>query len=127
MPLMITALEHYNEGLKPLKDFVRYKAMIRQLVCDLGIQRALFRNTLERLLNGFISSDIELALLLDNPGGAAWKDDELDRSLKQRLRDSFGVYMTSIQGLEILLEDLNEQIGLNKLGKVSQPHLRYCG
>ena len=93
--------------------------MIRGLVCELGVQRALFRNTLERLLVGFVNDDIELAILLNDPGGVAWKDDDLDRSLNLRLRDTFGVYMTSVQGMATLLCDLSDRIGLSECGKVS--------
>ncbi len=46
-PILVSALEHYNEGLKPLKNFVRYQQFIKDLVLDLGTQRAMFQNTLE--------------------------------------------------------------------------------
>ena len=118
LPLVISALEHYNEGAKPLKNFVRYKAMIRDLVCDLGTQRILFRNTLERLLIGIIDSNVQLALLLDSPGGLGWRDEKLSRRLRQRLQNSFVVYMESVQGINRSLLYLQDQIGLDKEGRV---------
>ncbi|CAD6571137.1 MAG: hypothetical protein ASARMPREDX12_004140 [Alectoria sarmentosa] len=91
--------------------------MIRDLVCELGTERALFRNTLERLLSGLVSGDVELALLLDNPRGPGWRVNKLDQKLRLRLHDSFGVYMESVEGIETHLTNLQDQIGLDKNGR----------
>lgn len=117
LPLIISALEHYNEGLKPLKDFIRYKQVIRELVVDLGTQRALFRNTLEKLLSGSVASDVTLALLLEHPGGERWQDGELALDLKRRLQGSFTVYMESVRDMDNLTEVLKDKMGLDAGGK----------
>ncbi len=96
LPLVISALEHYSEGAKPLRDFVKYKATVRALICDLGTQRALFRNTLEKLLYGIVDSEIKLALLLNDPGGSEWYREDLARGLRNRLQHSTDIYMESI-------------------------------
>lgn len=97
--------------------------MIRDLVCELGTQRLLFRNTLERLLSGLVSNDVQLALLLDNPRGLEWRDNKLDHKLKLRLHDSFGVYMESVEGMETHMTNLKDQIGLDQSGRVSCPSM----
>ena len=125
LPLVISALEHYNEGAKPLKDFVRYKQMIRELVVDLSTQKALFRNTLEKLLSNSVTSDVRLALLLEHPGGEGWQDDELASDLRRRLQGSYDVYMASVNDMEGLVKSLQESMGLDKQGKVpSRPKPR---
>lgn len=111
-------MEQYNEGLKPLKDFLKYKHVIRELVVDLGTQRALFRNTLEKLLSGSVASDVKLALLLDHPGGEGWQDEELASDLKRRLQGSFTVYMESVKDMESLVETLKDNMGLDSRGTV---------
>ena len=118
LPLIISALEHYNEGIKPLKDFVRYKQVIRELVVDLSTQKALFRNTLEKLLSSSVASDLKLALLLEHPGGEGWRDDDLASDLKCRLEGSYDVYMASVNDMEGLVKNLQEGMGLNKRGEV---------
>ena len=121
--MIISALEHYNEGLKPLRDFLSYKRVVRELICDLGTQRILFRNTLERLLTGLVDSDVELALLLEHPGGPEWGNAKLESDLQRRLRGAFGVYKESVQDMENLLETLKKHMGLDSRGKVSRSSL----
>lgn len=47
LPLIINFLEHYNEGLKPLKDFVNYRAKIERLASNLLTQKLDFIHTCE--------------------------------------------------------------------------------
>ncbi|KAL8882065.1 MAG: hypothetical protein Q9198_000865 [Flavoplaca austrocitrina] len=54
------ALEHHNDGLTPVKNFFRYKGLIKELVDDLKLQTLLLRNTCEQLLTGVVESDTEL-------------------------------------------------------------------
>ena len=129
LPLIISALEHYNEGIKPLEDFVRYKQVIRELVVDLSTQKALFRNTLEKLLSSSVASDLKIALLLDDPGGEGWRNDDLASDLKRHLEGSYDVYMASVNDMEGLVKNLQEGMGLNKRGEVlkrSTPLSRLC-
>lgn len=118
LPLIISALEHYNEGLKPLKDFIKYKNLIRELVVDLGTQRALFRNTLEKLLSGSVASDVRLAHLLEHPGGEGWHDEGFASDLKRRLQGSFTVYMECVRDMESLVKALRDNLGLDSRGLV---------
>ena len=118
LPLIISALEHYNEGWRPLRDFVKYKQVIRQIVTDLSTQEVLFRNTLELLLSGSVASDTELKHLLEHPSGEAWHDEALGLDLKRRLQDSFLVYMESVQDMQSLLDTLRGKVGLDSYGNV---------
>ena len=120
LPLIISALEHYNEGLKPLKDFMRYNIVIRKLIVDLLTQKALFRNTLEKLLGGLVTDDVAVALLLDDPVGPGWKSKKLESDLRLRLRHSFVVYMENVTDMDGLVVSLKENMGLDSQGKVCQ-------
>ena len=120
LPLVISAIEHYNEGLKPLKDFVRWKITIRNLIVGLRTQKALFRNTLEQLLGGLVTDQTELSVLLDDPAGSGWKSPKLETDLKQRLRHSFDVYIENVVAMDSHVCALEEHIGLDVYGKVCQ-------
>ena len=117
-PLIISALEHYNEGLKPLKHFIRYKHVVRTIVVDLGTQQVLFRNSLEKLLRGSVAGDFKLGLLLEHPGGKEWQDEKFTSDLEHRLQGSFSVYVNVVKDIENLMEILQEKIGLDSNGKV---------
>ncbi|KAL8886111.1 MAG: hypothetical protein Q9215_006135 [Flavoplaca cf. flavocitrina] len=65
LPSVISALEHHNDGLTPVKNFFRYKGLIKELVDDLKLQTLLLRNTCEQLLTGVVESDTELPRWVD--------------------------------------------------------------
>ena len=117
LPLIVSALEHYNDGTRPLKDFVKYRCLIRIMVIDLGTQSELLRNSIEKLLDGLVS-DTEIATLLENPAGPAWRERSLATRLEKRLAGAYMVYMESIKNILILLEDLRDKIGLDENGQV---------
>ncbi|KAL8996045.1 MAG: hypothetical protein Q9169_004357 [Polycauliona sp. 2 TL-2023] len=117
LPLVISALEHYNEGLKPFKDFFRYKALIKELVNGLKLQEILLRNTCEQLLTGVVDSDVELADLLHDPTSSAWSRDILVSSLRERLQHSFDIFVTLVSGLRATLDMLTARIGLDAQGQ----------
>ena len=118
LPLVISAIEHYNEGLKPLKNFMKWRITLRNLVVSLRTQKALFRNTLEQLLGGLVTDQTELSVLLNDPAGTGWKSQKLEIDLKQRLRHSFDVYIENIGNMDSLVRAFEEHIGLDIRGRV---------
>lgn len=50
LPLIINCLEHYNEGLKPLRNFFNYRETIERLASDLLTQKWELFHTCERLV-----------------------------------------------------------------------------
>lgn len=123
------ALEHYNEGLKPLKDFVRFKSLIKQLICDLNTQKLRLRYTCEKLLIDLALSDGELACLLDNPKSSGWQAEPLVLQLKERLHDSYTTYLELLDRLANTLHNLADKIGLDRQGRPqwvdAKTHKRY--
>ena len=82
LPLLISAAEHYREGLQPFKEWKRYPLEVEAFSRDLEGQRCLFRNTCEALLRAILSEEMgaeTLEALLAEPGGEAWKDARFER------------------------------------------------
>ena len=57
----------------------------------------------EEFLAGIVP-DAALAALLDDLGGTGWKDPDIERRLKERLRKSFNSYFETITDLNELLK-----------------------
>ncbi|KAF4632645.1 hypothetical protein G7Y89_g5493 [Cudoniella acicularis] len=114
VPLLISGLEHYNEGLVPIKDMLKYKYVVKELVRALNVARCRLRITCETLLTGLVD-DEELAMLLslDSLGGDAWKRPDLDRKLQERLDESYEGYMETIAHLAGLMFTFAKKMGLN--------------
>lgn len=92
LPLLISALEHYAEGVGTIKRMIRYKGEVKILQRELKVEYDLFCNTLEQLLDGIVASP---GPFLDDPFGHLWKDADFDKKLQGRLRVSYAGYVSS--------------------------------
>lgn len=111
------ALEHYNEGLKPLKDFIRYKSLIQELANDLDTQRTRLKSTCETLLTDLTLSDEDLLLLLDDPTSTIWSGEHLARQLKDRLQGSYSAFLRILNKIANTLRELTGRVGLDNEGR----------
>jgi hypothetical protein len=119
LPLIISALEHYAEGVGTIEKWWRYKRELASLKRVLGAEYDRFLNTLEELLVGLVP-DAALADLLKTPGGVGWADAELSRKLQARLRNSYRSYVETIDDFSEVVSDLKSKLELDPDGKVCQ-------
>jgi hypothetical protein len=118
LPLVISALEHYANGVQTAKRFFRYKSELEVLSLRIRTERCMFINTLERLLGGIVRIE-HMSELLSSPGGDAWKNAEVDSKLKDRLRNVYKIYLDNVQGMDRSLRSIMGKLALNSEGKVS--------
>ncbi|KAL8806060.1 MAG: hypothetical protein Q9182_001592 [Xanthomendoza sp. 2 TL-2023] len=116
--ILLQGIEHYKEGLKPLKDFVKYREVINTLAQSLTLQRRQLVTTCEKLLSNIVESEEDLAILLQDPTSIAWKEQRLADQLQRRLQDSYTVYFDLVRNLEQVLTALAEKMGLDNQGQV---------
>src|ERR1700728_2961217 len=111
-PLVISALEAYDDGFQQIKEWVRFKGEFAAFLNALARQRIFFRQNLEELLAPIVESDFEMAQLLDDPGGAAWKGDDTNERLKQRLsgRYEYDAYVAVVKSVMELLEKFKQKL-----------------
>src|SRR6266480_4445731 len=64
LPLLISGLDHYREGLIPIKDWLRYRSEVKCLIRNLNVEQVRFRIICEKLLSGIVPEE-ELADLLE--------------------------------------------------------------
>ena len=117
IPLIISALEHYAEGVGTIEKWWRYKRELASLKRVLGAEYDRFLNTLEELLAGLVP-DAQLASLLLSPGGPAWSDAELSIKLQARLRNSYNSYLDTVNDLNEVVTILKGKLELDPNGKV---------
>jgi hypothetical protein len=117
LPLIISALEHYAEGVRTAKRFWQYKSELRSLILQVRTEREIFVNTLERLLIGIIRIE-RIAEYLSHPGGELWRSLDLDVKLQERLRGSYEVYVDNVQGMNGALRNMMDRLALDSKGKV---------
>jgi hypothetical protein len=117
LPLVISALEHYVDGIQTAKRYFRYKSELRSLILQINTERGMFINTLEQLLGGIVRIE-HMAGFLSSPGGEAWKDASVDARLRDRLRGAYQVYLDNVTGMERSMTVMMEKLALDFQGKV---------
>lgn len=118
LPLIISALEHYAQGVSTAKRFWHFKSEVRFLLLRINSEKATFVNTLEHLLTGIVRID-RMAGMLANVGGEEWQDEFIEQCLKDRLRGAYEVYLANVQGMAGALQKIMDKLALAPDGKVS--------
>ena len=128
-PLIISALEHYENGFQPIKEWVRFRGGFATFLNAFARQQIFFRQNIEELLSPIVSSEYEMSLLLDHPGGRAWADSESNENLRKRLPGKYECecYTTTVSYILENLEKLKSKLKISD-EKVdhTQCNLRNC-
>jgi hypothetical protein len=117
LPLIISALEHYANGINTAKRFWSYKSHVRSLLCQINTERGIFVNTLDQLLTGIVRID-QMAYFIASVGGETWQEAGIEQKLKERLHDAYHVYLENVKGMEEALQAIMEKLALDPDGKV---------
>jgi hypothetical protein len=117
LPLVISALEHYANGVQTAKRYLRYKSELKTLILQIDTERCIFTNTLEQLLGGIVRIE-HMSGFLSNPGGEAWKNAEVESKLSNRLSSVYKIYLGNVQGMERSLQSIMGKLALGSDGKV---------
>jgi hypothetical protein len=115
LPLVISALEHYSEGINTVRRYRRYKIELRSLILQINTESGIFINTLEQLLTGIVRIEL-MADYLSEPGGDKWQT--VGKALENRLRGAYDVYLDNVRGMETSLKQMMEKLALAPDGKV---------
>ena len=117
LPLIISALEHYAEGVATAKRYWRYKNEIKGLLLRIVTERGIFMNTLELLLTGIVRVE-HMEEFLASPGGKAWSEAAIQQQLENRLRNVYKAYFDNVKEMEESLRVMMMKLGLDADGKV---------
>ncbi|KAH6679401.1 hypothetical protein B0J14DRAFT_558719 [Halenospora varia] len=112
LPLLISGLEHYKNGLVPIQDMLSYENVVQNHIRGLNVARSRLRHSCERLLNGLVD-DEKITSLLDHTSLVAWKESDLDRKLRERLDQSYEGYMATLADLAQKITIFAKKMGLD--------------
>lgn len=113
-PLLISALERYQEGAEILDIWWNFKRAYKKCMRDLKYYKLDFEQILEQCLLPLIVDDEELKTLISNPGGDGWGNPDLEERLKGRLPKSYDLYLEYIKEINEVIEKLKEELGVDK-------------
>ncbi|KAL1626536.1 hypothetical protein SLS54_002698 [Diplodia seriata] len=122
LPLVISALEDYNDGLDPVKAFVKWENYLPQYIRKLRNQHVHYEQTL-RLLLAPITTEYELAEMIAEPHGHQWRDDAMAKKLMYKLDESYDAYHQTIKDIEKIMTTIAEKLDLDRASTVSRNDL----
>ena len=116
LPLVISAVEHYHDGLDPLKDYLRYNSTLKSLRTRLRIQQDLFEGTLKRLLLEELSTAQAQALFPDASQHAdreQWNRPEIKEKIRNRLGGKYENFMDVVCEMETAMRRLMKNLDID--------------
>jgi hypothetical protein len=84
-PLVISLLEHYQDGYDTLRDFAHFRREFTHLVNELNREQIIFRQHVEGTLRSVTESEFELKEMMDNVRSEQWKSADLASKLQRKL------------------------------------------
>lgn len=122
LPLVISALEDYNDGLDPVKAFVKWENYLPQYIRKLRNQHVHYEQTL-RLLLAPITTEYELAEMIAEPHGDLWRDPTMAEKLRYKLDESYDAYHHTIKDIEKIMTTIAEKLDLERATSVTRNDL----
>ncbi|CAK7229613.1 hypothetical protein SBRCBS47491_007309 [Sporothrix bragantina] len=111
IPLAISAMEHYADGVSTLKRYQRYRHELTVLINILKTERVKLLNTCDKLLVG-LAAPSQIEAMLDEPFGPLWREPRLQTAIQMRLWRSHGVFQTTISDVYAAIKEMFHKLGL---------------
>lgn len=121
LPMTISALEHYRDGLDVLKNYWDYDRTLSNLRRRLEMQRILYEGTLKRLLLSELPETQAGAFFEDSEycmDIRFWKTKEIEEKLRHKLGGQYEVFMGVSKEMEAIMTKLMDKLEIDIQGKV---------
>lgn len=118
LPLFISALEHYENGLDPIRAFLEFDSELPNQIRKLRDQHIIYNLTMRDLLKPIVDSE-DIEEMISNPGGAAWKDSGMQKMLEERLGESYQAYLDTIKRMEEIMKTIAKDLKIDQSDRVS--------
>ena len=126
LPLLISAAENYNNCVGPFSRYKSFATEAEKFVQKLDIQKIIFHNQCQILLESCIRGDVA-ATMLNNPNHPSWRDPELNQQLIQLLGRSETAYADTINLISERLREIELEcqdiVAILNDSKVSNMHV----
>lgn len=122
IPLVISALENYENVLDPTIAFMKYRGELYRARRELGNHHASFEQTMELLLKP-ITEPEELSDMIENTDSPHWTDPDIDQELQNKLGKAYKAYLRKTQDIQAIIIELAACLNIAGTSKVSQDGL----
>ncbi|RBA19099.1 hypothetical protein FPRO05_10028 [Fusarium proliferatum] len=117
IPIVVSALQCYMNGLGTLQNFRSYKRILRSLILTLKTEHVNLQNICEKLLTG-IAPQTRIEEMIRDPFGDLWREEEIFNKLRLRLWVSVQVFDDRVQDMREAIQQMMEKLNVGADGKV---------
>ncbi|KAF5685236.1 hypothetical protein FCIRC_3539 [Fusarium circinatum] len=116
IPIVVSALQCYMNGLGTLQNFRSYKRILKSLILTLKTEHVNLQNICEKLLTG-IAPQTRIEEMIRDPFGDLWREEEIFNKLRLRLWSSLQVFDDRVQDMREAIEEMMEKLNVGTDGK----------
>jgi len=110
IPLMISTLEHYKNGISVIQRYRRYERELQRLIRNLETEKVKLQNLCEKLLDGIVPPS-RIDDMVENPGGDLWVKGETQKAIRTRLWKSWNVFEKTLRDIQTATDKMYEKLG----------------
>ncbi|KAJ9143383.1 hypothetical protein NKR23_g6633 [Pleurostoma richardsiae] len=119
IPLLISTLEHYGEGLSTLQRWRKYERELRSLTRNLETERVKLQDVCEKLLIDIVPPS-RIESMINDPMGDAWREKEVQRKVETRLWKGYHVFEATIEDIKVAVDEMSRRINSQRGGTASE-------
>ncbi|KAK3946400.1 hypothetical protein QBC46DRAFT_5330 [Diplogelasinospora grovesii] len=117
VPLIVSGMEHYADGVSTLGRYRRYKLELKMLTNILETEKMKLRCACEKLLIGLVPFS-KIDELIEDPFGETWRDEAIQKRIRVRLWESFTAFENTVKDVYAAIQEMISRLGLQPDGKV---------
>ncbi|CAG7554629.1 unnamed protein product [Fusarium equiseti] len=110
IPLVISTLEHYKNGISVIQRYRRYERELQRLIRNLATEKSRLQNVCEKLLDGIVPPS-RIDEMVENPRGDLWVKYETQKAIRTRLWKSWNAFEETLRDIQTATEGMYEKLG----------------
>ncbi len=119
IPLLISALEHYDQGLSTIQRWRKYHRELQSLIRNLETEQVKLQNVCEKLLVGLVPAS-EIEAMIDSPLGDLWHREAVENKIRARLWKSWAVFAETVRSIAGAIVEMKDEIDSQQDGNSSR-------
>ncbi|KAM7200625.1 hypothetical protein V8F33_003830 [Rhypophila sp. PSN 637] len=119
IPLLISALEHYGDGVRTIQKWRKYESELRSVVRNLKTERVKLLNVCEKLLDGLVPASM-VDTMVEDPFGELWQEQEIKRKIRVRLWRSWDAFEDMVNAMKAAIDEAMEKLDAGSKGKQTE-------
>ncbi|RYP13602.1 hypothetical protein DL765_006803 [Monosporascus sp. GIB2] len=122
LPLVISALEHYEDGLGTYRAFVKWGDELQKARRELLNQHTSYEMTLMYILQDVVS-DTDLAEMMCDAESELWRSEDITMGLTRKLGIAYKPYMLALREMEDVMNTLALHLDIDKAKRSTRNEL----